>query len=124
MSSMMPPPMGKPGMGGPPLGGDPIKENRSFGNPMDLAAMKTEGDITPDMSVEEFFTQLGIDVKGPVTQLTEFAQKQSQNKDALGKMGNIAKSGGKPPGMGGPPPPPPGMGGPAGPPPGMDGLLG
>ena len=113
-----PPPGGPPGGGMPPPGGgDPIRDNASFMNPADLAMKKQEGGIQPGMTVRSFLEQQGIDVEGPIDQLTKFALKQSQNKNMRGKAQSMA--GGQPPGG-----PPPG-GPPAGPPQpqGMAGLL-
>jgi len=111
----MPPSGGPPGGGMPggPGGGDPIRDNASFMNPADLAMKKQEGGIQPGMTVRAFLEQQGIDVEGPIDQLTKFALKQSQNKNMRGKAQSMA--GGQPPG--GPPP--------AGPPQpqGMAGLL-
>lgn len=113
---MPPMPSGGP-PGGPPGGGDPIRDNASFMNPADLAMKKQEGGIQPGMTVRAFLEQQGIDVEGPIDQLTKFALKQSQNKNMRGKAQSMA--GGQPPGG-----PPPG-GPPAGPPQpqGMAGLL-
>ena len=118
MSDMMrKPPMGGGmggGMGGAP-GGDVIKENMSPFNPTDLGMMKQN--MSPDMSVRDFMSQMGIDVDGPVSQLEQLAGKQTSNATGLGKMRNIAKA----PPMGGAPMGPSGP--PAGPSPGMDKLL-
>jgi hypothetical protein len=82
--------------------------------------MAGEGRFNEKMTVRDALQELGIDVDGPVTQLTEFAQKQTQNATVPGKMKNIAS-------MGQPAPPPPGgMGpapGPQGPPPSLEGLM-
>ena len=120
MSDMMrKPPMGGGMGGGPPMGGAPggdvIKENMSPFNPTDLGMMKQN--MSPDMSVRDFMSQMGIDVDGPVSQLEQLAGKQTSNATGLGKMRNIAKA----PPMGGAPMGPSGP--PAGPPPGMDKLL-
>lgn len=83
---------------------DAMEANRSMLNPADLAAMKQQGD--GGLTVRDFLAKNGVDVDGPMSQLTKFAQKQTENAGALGKMRNIAASGQPqmPPGM-------PGMGG-------------
>lgn len=110
------PPMPSGGPPGGPGGGDPIRDNASFMNPADLAMKKQEGGIQPGMTVRAFLEQQGIDVEGPIDQLTKFALKQSQNKNMRGKAQSMAGGPG-----GGPPP----GGPPAGPPQpqGMAGLL-
>ena len=117
MSDMMP---GKNPLQGNPQG-NPLQDNLSMLNPTDLAVMKQQGNIDQNMRVRDFLSQMGIDVDGPVTQLTEFAQKQTQNATAMGKMKNIAQA--NPQGRMGSP-----QGRmPAGPPPeepSMDNLLG
>lgn len=94
-------------------------------NPVDLAAMKQEGVARPGMTVRDFMQKMGIDVDGPIEQLTKFGQKQTQNASALGKMQGMRGGmppGGMPPGApsGGPP-----MGRPPAPPeePGMNSVL-
>ena len=81
---------------------DAMEANRSMLNPADLAAMKQQGD--GGLTVRDFLAKNGVDVDGPMSQLTKFAQKQTENAGALGKMRNIAGAG-QPPGMS------PGMGG-------------
>lgn len=71
-----------------------IEDTRSMLNPTDLAAIKQEGEITPDMSIRDFFQTQGIDVDGPVSQLVEWNMKQIENADPLNKMKAIASSGG------------------------------
>lgn len=99
-----------------------LRQNRSVFNPADLTAMKQEGEITPDMSIRDYFARLGVDVEGPVSQLVEMGKQQMQKANPLNKMQAVAggpKPGAKP-GMGQPAPMPQG-----GPPeaPGMQGLL-
>jgi len=71
---------------------DPVKQNMSMFNPVDMAAMKQSGAFTPDMKVKDVLLKIGIDPEGPATQLVEFAKKQHQNADPLGKMKNIAST--------------------------------
>jgi len=103
-----------------PMPADPMAANRSMLNPTDLAAMKTEGAAGSGTTVRDFLGKMGIDVDGPVDQLTKFANKQLGNASAMGKMKNIAGAapGGMPGGM---------QGGPGGGMPpeseGFDGLL-
>ena len=116
MSNAMKPPM----PGGPPPGGDALTQNRSMLNPVDAGMAIEEGSIGPDMTVGQWFGQMGITMDMPVTQALEKIKMQSQNATGLGKAQNIA--GGSP---GAPPGPPPGMGGGMPPQPaGLDGLMG
>jgi hypothetical protein len=101
---------GSPGMG---MGGSnptmqTIEENRSMFNPTDLASMKTNGEITPDMTIRQFFESQGLDVEGPVTQLVEWQMSQIQKADPLNKMKAIAGKGGGNMQSGGMPPSPAG----------------
>lgn len=98
-----------------------LKQNRSVLNPTDLSMMQQEGEITPDMTVRDYFAKLGVDVDGPLTQLIEMGKQELQKANPLNKMQAIAggpKAGPKP--MGKPPQMP--MGGPPEAP-GMGGLL-
>jgi hypothetical protein len=88
--------------------------------------MGASGQVSPDMTIRDFFQKQGIDVDGPVTQLVDFAKKQVANANPLTKMRNIAadtslKPGGGPPTMPGVKPmqAPPSQPGPQG----MEGLL-
>jgi hypothetical protein len=120
-------PMMKMGAGGPPPGGpSPVMKNMSALNPVDAATMASSGNFTPDMTVRDYFQKMGIDVDGPVTQLVEFAKKQSQNANPMNKMRNIAadtalQKGGTPQPMTGPKPmvAPPGQPAPSG----LSGLM-
>lgn len=111
-------PPGQPGMSPE----DAVNQNLSMLNPTDLAMMQQNGMFDPNMSIREFFAGKGVDVDGPIMQFIEFAQREKENSDPLGKMHNIAAaSGGGQPGMGAPPPaapPPPMQGG------GMEDLMG
>ena len=98
MSQGMPP--GPGGLPGDTSGGDPIKDNASFMNPADLSLMQKEGGIQQGMTVRSFLEQQGIDVDGPIDQLTKFALKQTQNATMRGKAQNIAPA---PAGPAGPP---------------------
>lgn len=109
------------GMGGPPMGTeDALRSKRSIFSGPDMAMAKQSGELD-NMSLRDFFSQAGVDVDGPVTQLLQFVTDQMKNADPLEKMKGIAGStppmdplegGGMPPG--GPPPrggQPGGMGG-------------
>jgi len=105
---------------------EPMEQNKSIFNPADMAAMKQSGQFSQNMTVRQAMEKLGIDVDGPVAQLTEFAKKQVENANPLNKMKNIAQGGGAPP-PGGPPPGDLGGNPPPTPPPaqgqGLEGLL-
>lgn len=118
MNPMMagPAPQGMPPKAAP----NPVEKNLSPFNPNDLAAMKGSGRFTPDMTVRDYFGQLGVDVDGPVTQLVQLAQKGMENASPLGKMKNISadmqgSAGARPPAQ-------PNLGPPASG--GLEGLIG
>ena len=93
------------GMGGM-SGGDAmgtVKQNMSIFNPVDAAAMRESGEITPQTTIREFFAQKGVDVDGPVSQLVQFVQDQAKKAQPMGKMQAIAGQG-QPPQQQGPPP--------------------
>lgn len=79
---------------------DVIKGNMGMFNPADMASMKKDASMgsgpfagmSKDTTVRDFFGKLGVDVDGPVSQLTELAKSQVQKSNPLSKMGNIAKS--------------------------------
>jgi hypothetical protein len=96
-----------------------MEQMRSPMNPADLAAMKQSGKISRNLSIREYFANLGVDVDGPATQLVEMAKRQMQNADPRNKMKALANSnppadpvrqqmagrGAPPPGKGAPRPP-------------------
>jgi hypothetical protein len=107
-----------PGM--PPPGGDALTKNRSMLNPVDAGMAIDSGAIGPNMTVGQWFEQMGIKWETPVPEALEKIKMQASNSTGLGKARNMAPPG-APPGM----PPggaPPGMGGP--PPAGLDGMMG
>lgn len=102
---------GKMGAGANPTA-QALEENKSFFNPTDLAGMAGKQEITPDMTIRQFFESQGMDVEGPITQLVEWQKSQMQKADPLNKMKAIAGKGGanmQPGGM-----PPEAGGGPVG----------
>jgi hypothetical protein len=104
----------------------PVLKNLSMANPTDSILMKASGMVTPKTTVREFFEMQGVDVDGPVTQLTALAKKQFENANPINKMKNIAadtalQKGGQPPTQPGVKPmvAPPGQPAPSG----MEGLM-
>lgn len=85
-----------------------INDNKSMFNPTDVAGMATNGEITPDMTIRQFFESQGMDVDGPVTQLVEWQMSQMNKADPLNKMKAIAGQGGANTQPTGAPPAPPG----------------
>lgn len=77
-----------------PGGKDPVTANQSMLNPTDAMNMAAGGDVTSQMTVRDFMAKLGIDVDGPVTQLQQFAQRQTENAGGMSKMRNIAQAAG------------------------------
>jgi hypothetical protein len=92
-----------------------VAANESILNPTDLGMMVQDKRIDPNMSVDDFMRQIGVDPQGPVTQLITAMGKQSQMANPANKMRAIA----------GVPQAPP-QGAPQGPAarPGLRGLLG
>lgn len=93
-----------------------VQQSQSILNPTDLSMMVQDGKIRPDMTVNQFLEQVGVDPNGPVTQLMQMMNKQSQDANPVNKMQAIAGQapGGMPPGQPAAPP----QGG------GLRGLLG
>ncbi len=83
----MPNPM-DPGMGMSPQKSVPqsMDEGLSVMNPQDAFLMAERGMLRKDMSVRELFSTLGVDVEGPVTQLSEMVQRETQKANPLNKM--------------------------------------
>lgn len=103
MSDMMPkpqqPPMGElpqSPMGQSPMRQPPsaVEKNMSIFNPKDFAILFTQMRNNPKMSVRDFLMKLGIDVEGPVAQLTEWFTKSVENVSPLGAMKNISADAG------------------------------
>lgn len=116
----MRPPGPRPG-GAPMPGGPPGGDRSSLLNPNDMAMKSAAGKIRPDMSVRELLGEMGIDVDGPVTQLSGAMRKQLTNATIPGKLSGGGgpprpRAGGAPSGMGGMPSQPAGGG--------LDQLLG
>jgi len=99
-----------------------VMQNKSIFNPVDSSMMAQGGEITPDMTVREYFAKLGVDVEGPISQLVDMAKDQMQKGNPINKMKSIAggPTSGMKPGMGQPPQMPQGRVPEA---PGMEGLL-
>jgi hypothetical protein len=77
---------------------DAVQENMTPYNPTDAAVMKQEGMDLARMSVEEFLTKLGVDPKGPATQLSQIPQMARKQGSTVNKMRSIAgQPGGGPP---------------------------
>lgn len=88
----------------PPMGGqDAISQNRSVMNPVDMAAMSTDGTVQPGMKVRDLIEKVfKVSIDAPVEELTAAIKRQGQNKTNVGKMQAMAG-----PGMGQPPQGPP-----------------
>ena len=118
MSDQLPP-------SSPPMG-SAVDNNLSSLNPADVSLQMASGQITPDMTIADYFKGKGIDVNGPVSQLFDYMDKQKQNANPITKMRNIAadtalQKGGQPPIQPGVKPMvmPPGQPAPSG----MEGLM-
>lgn len=68
--------------------GNPVMDNLSLANPVDASLIAQ--DITPETTVRDVFAKMGIDVDGPVSQLTEKMPQMISNGDPMQKMKNIA----------------------------------
>lgn len=85
----MPAPGGPGGApGGMPGGG--VEKNMSIFNPKDFAILFTQIKNNPEMPVREFFAKMGLDVDGPVAQITQFLERSVENASPLGAMKNIS----------------------------------
>lgn len=82
----MKPPMRKP-MGGA------VENTRSIFNPNDLAKDVVGGRISPNMSIADFFKSKGVDINGPLSQLSQFAARELQNSTPSGRMQTLSGQG-------------------------------
>jgi hypothetical protein len=80
------PMMLKPGMSPQKTLPQAMDESLSVMNPQDAFLMAERGMLRADMSVRELFSTLGVDVEGPVTQLSEMVQRETQKANPLNKM--------------------------------------
>jgi len=83
-----------------------MQAQESMANPTDLAAKMSRGAIRPDMTIREFYQQMGIDVDGPLSQLKDAMGDQLTKASPINKI--QAMGGGQ---AGAPPAPPQGGGG-------------
>lgn len=67
-----------------------IDENLSMMSPQDAFVMAEKGMLRADMSVRDLFSQLGVDVDGPVSQLSEMVQRESEKANPINKMRAMA----------------------------------
>lgn len=86
-----------------------FKGQLSTETPGDASMMAELGGFTPDTTVRELMGQMGIDVDGPITQLTGFMQQQEEMADPMNKMKAMAGGQGAPQGQPPPQAPPQGM---------------
>jgi hypothetical protein len=69
-----------------------IEAQKSVLNPTDVAMMKQDGELRPDMSVRDYLGKMGVDVDGPVTQLLDALKGQREKANPLNKMQAIARA--------------------------------
>jgi len=81
-----------------PATGQALENSRSLMNPTDVVAMTQQGRLSPDMSIRDLFSQMGVDVDGPITQLARMKADQMQKAMPSYKMNQMANS--QAPGMG------------------------
>ena len=125
MSALAPPPLpASPGAppgglpGGAPPGGPPGGQTPPLLNSQDSLRARARGRIGPNSTVREGLEMMGIDVDGPISQLSAL-RGQAAAASTEGKIQSAVSA--QPPGgppLGAPPGAPPG----AGPPPGGGGL--
>lgn len=120
----MPPgrPMGAP-MGGAPPRAAPPPSTRSMFNPQDVAGKAQTGDISMNMTLEQFFQKnYGLSMQSTLGEFIEKTKGQMKNATMLGKAGAQQSPQGPPAAprapMGAPSAPPR-----SAPPMGMDGLM-
>jgi len=70
-----------------------MDENLSIMNPQDAFLMAEKGMLRPDMTIRELFSGLGVDVEGPVAQLADMVQRETQKANPLNKMKAVAGAG-------------------------------
>ena len=123
MSNMMPR-AGGPPMGGPPGGAPPGGAGQSVFNPTDMAGMKATGAMNENMTIGQFYEQMGIKWETPLKEAGAIIKQQMQGSTPLGKAQNMA--GASPGGMAPGGPSPGGMPPSASPgsEPGLAGLIG
>ena len=88
--------MGKPPVPGAPApvpGGNPVEKNLSIFNPKDFVLMVKTMANDPKSTVRDLLTRLGIDADGPVTQITDWLNKNMENATPLGQIKNMAGGG-------------------------------
>lgn len=76
------------------VGSSPVEKNLSIFNPKDFAILFQQIKTNPEMTVREFFSKMGLDVDGPVAQITQFLEKGVENASPLGAMKNISAAAG------------------------------
>jgi hypothetical protein len=70
-----------------------MDENLSVMNPQDAFLMAEKGMLRPDMTIRELFSGLGVDVEGPVAQLADMVQRETQKANPLNKMKAVTGAG-------------------------------
>lgn len=70
-----------------------MDENLSIMNPQDAFLMAEKGMLRPDMTIRELFSSLGVDVEGPVAQLADMVQRETQKANPLNKMKAVSGAG-------------------------------
>jgi hypothetical protein len=73
--------------------GETLDENLSVLNPQDAFVMAEKGMLRKDMTIRELFSGLGVDVEGPVTQLSEMVTRETEKANPLNKMKAAAGAG-------------------------------
>jgi len=73
--------------------GQTIDESLSVMNPQDAFLMAEKGMLRKDMTIRELFSSLGVDVEGPVVQLADMVQRETQKANPLNKMKAVAGAG-------------------------------
>lgn len=73
--------------------GQAMDENLSIMNPQDAFLMAEKGMLRKDMTIRELFSTLGVDVEGPVAQLADMVQRETEKANPLNKMKAVAGAG-------------------------------
>jgi hypothetical protein len=73
--------------------GQAMDENLSIMNPQDAFLMAEKGMLRKDMTIRELFSSLGVDVEGPVVQLADMVQRETQKANPLNKMKAVSGAG-------------------------------
>jgi len=77
-------------MSNPMSGANPMQAASSVMNPTDMARMTATGQVTPNMTVEQWLGTMGISPQDPIQEAIQKIKGQAQNATPQGKMATMA----------------------------------